>query len=65
MSERFRTFLSGLRTGGYCVDCLGKIYEEPATAIDGYLKDLGFAARHDECANCGEQKDTFRDTPSR
>jgi hypothetical protein len=62
--QQFRTFLSGLRPrGGYCVDCLSRLFEAPPREVQGYLEQIGLLARHTECANCGEEKNTFRDNP--
>jgi hypothetical protein len=63
--NRFRTFLSSLPArAGYCVDCLSRLYEEPAETIGGYLGEIGIIGRQDECGNCGERKEIFRDNPS-
>jgi hypothetical protein len=36
--EQFRTFLNGLQPrGGYCVDCLSRLYEATPKEVEGYL----------------------------
>jgi hypothetical protein len=47
MTDLFRAFLSGLPTrGGFCLDCLSKLYPAPASTIAGYLSDIGITGRH-------------------
>ena len=61
MSDVFRTFLNGLSDrGGYCLDCLSKMYGEPARTITGYLSAMGISGRHTTCANCDEDREIFR-----
>jgi hypothetical protein len=63
--DLFRKFLNGLPArAGYCVDCLSKMWREPANTISGYLGESGLVGSHAECGNCGERKETFRGSPS-
>ena len=65
MSDLFRAFLKSLPIrGGYCLDCLSKIYGEPSDAISGYLRALGLSGHQAACANCEEHRETFRFDPS-
>jgi len=61
MTDLFRAFLNSVSArGGYCLDCLSKIYGEPSTTVTGYLSDMGISGRHATCANCDEHRETFR-----
>jgi hypothetical protein len=39
---------------GYRVDCLSKLWREPANTISGYPGESGLVGSHAECGNCGE-----------
>jgi len=61
MPDLFRRFLNGVSArGGYCLDCLSEIYGEPAKAVSGYLSAMGLSGRQAKCANCDEDRETFR-----
>jgi len=66
MTDLFRAFLNSVSArGGYCLDCLSKIYGEQSTAITGYLSEMGLSGRQATCANCDEHRQTFcSDLPS-
>jgi hypothetical protein len=66
MPDLFRRFLNGVSArGGYCLDCLSEIYGEPAKAVTEYLSAMGLSGRQGTCANCDEDRKTFRtDLPS-
>jgi hypothetical protein len=66
MSDLFRAFLTGVSArGGYCLKCLSEIYGEPSTTVTGYLGAIGISGRQATCANCDEDRETFRsDFPS-
>jgi hypothetical protein len=60
-SGLFRAFLSGLKTRtGYCVDCLSRLFGEPAGMVSGYLRQSGIEQHVNHCENCGEHRETFR-----
>jgi hypothetical protein len=60
-SKQFHTFLNSLPThGGYCLECLSQMYNEPATVISAYLSESGIAGRRDRCGNCGGHRAIFR-----
>ena len=43
--DLFRKFLNGLPArAGYCVDCLSKLWREPANTISGYSVRAGLSA---------------------
>ena len=61
MSAVFRTFLSNLPAGGgYCVECLSKMYGTPIRTISGYLRDGGILGEEAKCRNCDQHTETFR-----
>jgi hypothetical protein len=61
MSDVFRKFLNGVSArGGYCLDCLSEIYGEPAKTVTSYLNEIGISGRQATCANCDEDRETFR-----
>ena len=61
MTDLFRTFLNGVSArGGYCLDWLSEMYGEPAKAVTGYLSAMGISGRPATCANCDEDRETFR-----
>jgi hypothetical protein len=61
MTDIFHEFLKSLPLrGGYCLDCLSKIYGESVPVIAGYLSAMGISSRQDTCANCDERGETFR-----
>jgi AtzH-like len=41
------------------VDCLSKLWREPANTISGYLGESGLVGSHAECGNCGERQDVI------
>jgi hypothetical protein len=61
MTDIFREFLKSLPIrGGYCLDCLSKMYGTSAPIVAGYLVESGISGRQDTCANCDERVETFR-----
>ena len=61
MADLFRAFLNSVSArGGYCLDCLSQIYGEPAKTVTGYLSAMGISGRQAACANCDEDRETFR-----
>jgi len=55
MLNEFRGFFSNLPGKvGYCVGCLGDMYDKPLSTIWGYLIDDGLLGRPAECDNCGK-----------
>ena len=61
MNNLFRTFLDGVSArGGYCLDCLGEIYGEPAKRVTQYLSEIEVSGHHGTCTNCEGEGETFR-----
>src|SRR4029453_1921916 len=48
----------------YCLDCLTKLYHEPAPTVWRYLSENGILGRYAECGNCGKLRETFRSSSS-
>jgi DNA-directed RNA polymerase specialized sigma24 family protein len=64
MPKQFRAFLKSLRGQAYCVDCLSRMYDEPAPTVWRYLSENGILGRYAECGNCGKLRETFRSSSS-
>ncbi len=62
--RHFRAFFESLRVEAYCLDCLSKMYDEPATTVWTYLRENRTLGRYVECANCGRLRETFRSRPT-
>jgi len=61
MNNLFRTFLDGVSVrGGYCLDCLSEMYDEPAKTVTRYLSEIGVSGHLGPCTNCDEEGETFR-----
>ena len=56
----FRAFFQSLRAEAYCLDCLSRMYDDPAPTVWRYLSENGILGRYAECANCGRLGETFR-----
>ena len=61
MTDLFRAFLKAVSArGGYCLDCLSETYGEPSTTVTRYLSEIGLSGHQAKCANCDEDRETFR-----
>ena len=61
MPDPFRTFFEALsHHNGYCIACLGRMFQGAPEQISASLTELGLAGGNRECDNCGELKETFR-----
>jgi hypothetical protein len=61
MLEPFLNLLSAIsERGGFCLDCLSRIYGEPMTTIRGYVDRDEIVSRLAVCRNCGVRTTTFR-----
>ena len=58
--QHFRAFLSSVRSQPYCLDCVSRMYEQPASAVWTCLHENGILGRYAECGNCGRSRQTFR-----
>ena len=63
-SKHFRAFFESLRVEAYCLDCLSKMYDEPAATVWTYLRENRILGRHVECANCGRLREAFQASPT-
>lgn len=58
--QQFRAFMGSLRRQRYCLDCVSRIYEQPANAVWTCLHQNGIVGSYAECGNCGKSRQTFR-----
>jgi hypothetical protein len=64
MNGLFRTFLDGVSAhGGYCLDCLSEMHDEPAKTVTRYLSEIGVSGRLSTCTNCDKEGETARTFP--
>ena len=62
--KHFRAFFESLRAAAYCLDCLSKMYDQPAAKVWTYLHENRILRRPGECTNCGRLRETFRSSPA-
>jgi hypothetical protein len=61
MLEQFLNLLSAIsERGGFCLECLSRIYGEPLTTISEYVGRDEIVSRVAVCSNCGVRTTTFR-----
>ena len=62
--KHFRAFFESLRVEAYCLDCLSKMYDEPAATVWTSLRENRTLGRYVECANCGRVREAFQSGPA-